>query len=196
MAHTHEVKDLDNHYIIDPVTRNIENATGEKNSLVQYDHNSEIYTFEIPRYVEGHDMSLCNVVQIHYINIDTTKRSQKTGIYEANDLQIYGDDEDKVIFSWKVSRNSTQIYGILQFVIRYSCVDNGEVVYSWHTNIFKNITVLEGINNSEEIIEEYADVLEEWRQNLFYANRIEDSVTGKIYRIGVENGVVYVEEVT
>ena len=50
MAHTHDVIDYDKHFVIDPVTRQIDNKSG-KIVLMQNDHNSERFTFEIPRYV-------------------------------------------------------------------------------------------------------------------------------------------------
>ena len=65
MAHKHSVIDTDKHFVIDPVTREITNNS-EKLSLMQNDHNSETYTFEIPRNIDGHEMALCNVVEIHY----------------------------------------------------------------------------------------------------------------------------------
>ena len=55
MAHLHEVRDTDKHFVIDPTTRAITNNSG-KNVLMQGDHNSEIYTFEIPKMVEGHEL--------------------------------------------------------------------------------------------------------------------------------------------
>ena len=100
MAHKHSVYDTDNHFMIDDVTRAVKNASQTKTMLVQHDHNSERFTFEIPRYIDGHDMSVCNVVQIHYINIDSTTKEQKAGIYEVGDLQISPEGDDVVICSW------------------------------------------------------------------------------------------------
>lgn len=170
MAHIHEVIDMDKHFVIDPVTRIITNATPEKKMIMQYDHNSERYTFELPRYIDGHDMSLCDVVQVHYIDISPDKRTQKTGVYEVDDLQLASSDEgtdDIVLCSWLISQNATQIYGFLNFLVRYSCTTNGTVDYAWNTAIFSGITVSNGIYNGPAVAEEYADILEQWRQELF-----------------------------
>lgn len=170
MAHIHEVIDMDKHFVIDPVTRIITNATPEKKMIMQYDHNSERYTFELPHYIDGHDMSLCNVVQVHYIDISPDKRTQKTGVYEVDDLQLASSDEgtdDIVLCSWLVSQNATQIYGSLNFLVRYSCTTDGTVDYAWNTAIFSGITVSNGIYNGPAVAEEYADILEQWRQELF-----------------------------
>ena len=74
MSHIHSVYDGDTHFKIDPVTRQIENTSG-KVILMQNDHNSERFTFEIPRTIDGHDMSQCNAVEVHYINIDAKDKS-------------------------------------------------------------------------------------------------------------------------
>ena len=71
--HEHPVVDSDQRYVIDPATRNISNVSG-KNSIVQYDHDSEQFTFEIPRFVDGHDMSLCNATKVHYLNIEVVEQ--------------------------------------------------------------------------------------------------------------------------
>ncbi len=69
MSHNHNIADSDTRFIIDPITRIIRNQASKKTTLMQNDHNSERFTFELPRYVEGHDMSLCNAVEIHYSEI-------------------------------------------------------------------------------------------------------------------------------
>lgn len=66
MAHKHSVYDTDPHFAIDPITRAITNQSTTKTQLMQYDHNSERFTFEIPRLVDGHDMKLCDKIEIHY----------------------------------------------------------------------------------------------------------------------------------
>lgn len=167
MAHEHTVTDHDKHFIIDPVTRKIMPETPEKNKLVQFDHNSERFTFEIPRYVEGHDMSQCDTVQIHYLNISSDKVTRNPGIDESHDIGLLDGSEEKVMFSWLISRNATQLNGSLNFAIRLACVDGEKVDYDWHTEIHAGVTVSNGIDNGPVIVEEYADILEEWRQKLF-----------------------------
>ena len=76
MAHLHSVYDTDAHFKIDPITKVITNMATQKVKLMQFDKGSERFTFEIPRFVEGHDMTLCNKVKIHYNNIDATTKEQ------------------------------------------------------------------------------------------------------------------------
>lgn len=165
MAHEHSVYDGDTHFKIDPATRQIENTTG-KVVLMQNDHNSERFTFEIPRYIDGHDMSLCNKVEVHYINIDVKDRSTNNGVYPVEDLQISPDSEDVVICSWLISQNATKYAGSLNFVLRYACLTDAVIDYQWFTDIHKGISVSESISNAEIVVEQYSDVLERWKKDL------------------------------
>lgn len=176
MGHLHSVHDTDAHLKINAITRVITNASSGKTVLIQCDHNSERFTFEVPRIVDGHDLSKCNVAQIHYINIDSAnKENTSTGVYEADDLQISPDSNDVVILSWLISGNATKYAGSLNFLVKFKCVDDsGEVVYIWNTAIYTGISVSSGIDNGEDVVEEYADVLERWRQELIDTGGVTD----------------------
>lgn len=169
MAHIHSVKDTDVHYKIDGITRTIVNVNETKRMLVQNDHNSERLTFEVPRYVDGHDLTTCNVVQVHYLNTDTYEEKGSSGVYEVDDLGIKENDENTVILTWLVSGNATKYIGTLNFIIRFSCVTNGNIDYAWNTTIFKGIAILEGLYNSDEVVEENYDILMQWKQELIAA---------------------------
>lgn len=167
-VHVHGIYDTDAHYIIDPITREIRAEHPLTRTIAKYDHNSEIITFELPKTVDGHDMLLSNRVWVHYINIDAQTRKENRGIYEAKDLQLSKTDENTAVFSWTITRNSTQLAGILSFSIRFACIDeNGEESYGWGTANYDSIIVCDRNHNSEIIVEEYADILEQWRQELF-----------------------------
>lgn len=157
-GHLHPVKDTDVRFEIDAITRKIK-ATSGKTALIQGDHNSERFTFVLPRHVEGHDMSTCNVVEVHYININPKTKEQKKGVYPVDDLQSEG--SDNVVFSWLISRNATRLEGNINFLIRFACVNDGNVEYDWHTAIFSGISVSAGIDNGEAIADEYPDALAE-----------------------------------
>ena len=51
MSHIHEVNDSDNKFIVDGISRAIKNTSTSKTTVMQFDHNSEVFTFEIPRYM-------------------------------------------------------------------------------------------------------------------------------------------------
>lgn len=167
MAHEHIITDHDKHFIIDPVTRKIMPETHEKNKLVEGDHNSEKYTFEIPKTIEGHDMNQCNVVQIHYLNVSSDKSKRVEDIYDVDDLGILEDKPDTLAFTWTIKETATRYSGLLSFAITFKCTTDNTVDYAWHTEIYSGITIGTGMNNAEAIVIEYSDILEEWRQKLF-----------------------------
>lgn len=169
MAHGHIILDADKHFIIDPVSRNII-PQSNKVKLMQYDHNSECFTFQVPRYIEGHDMSLCNVIDINYINISSDELYRSSGPYRVQDVEINQDDDDIVVFSWTISRNATMYAGSLNFAISFSCIVDGIVDYAWHTDVYVGIGIYEGVrNDGSEIVIEYNDVLAQWAESLFGA---------------------------
>lgn len=170
MDHEHNIVDHDTHFKIDPISRKIEPTVPDKVELIQRDHNSERFTFELPRYIEGHDMSLCTNVQVHYNNIRKDRKAESRDVYESTDLaviQANEDEEEKVQFSWLISKNATQYIGKLSFIIRMACIDEeNEIVYDWHSAVYSAIRIGEGINNEEIPEEKYADILEAWKQEV------------------------------
>lgn len=170
MAHIHSVYDTDPHFSIDSTTRVITNQSDSKTVIIQNDHNSERFTFEVPRYIDGHDLSTCNKVQVHYINIATDNIVRQTGVYEVTDLQLSPEDESIVICSWLISKNATSLIGTLNFVLRFACMSANKVDYVWNTAVHSGIAITTGIDNSEDIAESYADVLEGWYLELIAAS--------------------------
>lgn len=167
MAHIHSVYDTEPHFQIDKTSREIKNVSNSKTTITQFDHNSERFTFEIPRFIDGHDMSLCNKVQVHYINIDSTDKTNKiSGVYTVDDLQLSPEDENIVICSWLISQNATQLAGSLVFLLRFACVTDDVLDYAWNTTKCTTISVSNGLFNGEAIIEEYFDILSVWEQNI------------------------------
>ena len=167
MGHEHSVLDTDTRFIINPITRQIVNDTNRKITLIQGDHNSEIFGFSIPRYVEKHDMSLCNVVEIHYFNVSTATQEKESGIYTVQDLQIDPGNEENVIFSWLISNGATTLEGALHFLVRFKCVENdGTVSYAWNTGFFNNMMVSKGSDADVIFEEKYVDIIEQWKASV------------------------------
>jgi hypothetical protein len=168
------VYDNDTHFKIDPVTRQIKNESG-KVILMQNDHNSERFTFEIPRLIDGHDMSVCNKVEVHFINLKADKTEKCADVYLVEDLQVSPDSEEVVICSWLISQNATKHAGSLNFVLRFACLTDDVIDYQWYTDIHKGITISESISNTEAVATDYSDILEQWRQEF----RIRDGKDGE-----------------
>lgn len=186
-VHAHPVPDTDTYFIIDPITRKIENTNRKKTVVMQYDHNSERFTFELPRYIDGHDMLECTSVTVNVDNIEVIEPGEGEEAVEPRinsdapdmtDLRTHPNDSEKVITSWLISRNSTQLAGILSFHIEFKCVDSsGNVVYEWSTDSFEEIQVKARKKNGDAAVMPYTDVLEQWRTNIFGAG---DSVMANI----------------
>lgn len=172
MAHIHSVYDTDAHFSIDAISRTIRNESPKKMSVVQYDHNSERFTFELPRFIEGHNMLLCDKVEVHYINVGTSTKEQAKGCYEVTDLQKSPDDENIAICSWLISGNATQYAGVLSFILRFCCMTDDVVDYAWNTAVYSDIYVTTGMYVSDSVAVEYRDVLEQWKAELFNAGYI------------------------
>lgn len=144
MSHLHGVIDADKHFVIDPATRGIANESG-KVLLMQGDHKSEVFTFEMPRYIDGHDTSLCNDVKVHYINAKADKTVKSTDVHTVADLRVSPDDENVVIFSWLVEKPATKYEGMLAFRLTFRCIsDGGEIDYEWNTAKYSGISIGEG----------------------------------------------------
>lgn len=156
VIHSHEVLDTDTYFIIDPYTRQIKNSNYKKTVLMRGDHKSERLTFELSRYIDGHDMSLCNEVYFHFDNIGDTPENLYSDKDPMTDFRINPDDSETVICSWLIRREATQYVGKLSFSVQYRCVEDGEVTYEWNTDSYDKIEILNSKSNSS-----VASVLEE-----------------------------------
>lgn len=160
MAHRHSVYDTDSHFSIDPITRTIRNESSKKTTLMQGDHNSERFTFEMPRMIEGHDMSVCDRVEVHFTNTSSANRLEKSAdVYIVDDAQIFADDEQIVIFSWLISGNATKYSGTLSFKLKFICLDGTNITYSWNTAVSNEISIGNGMDNAESVIEHQSDAI-------------------------------------
>ena len=163
MEHKHGVFDSDTRFSINPVTRQIRNDSNRKIVLIQNDHKSEVFTFECPRTVEGHDMSLCNEVEVHFLNISSDKKKEKSGFVTLEDFRVDPEDNSKVVCSWEIDINSTRLAGSLNFLLFFKCKENGVITYGWHTAIYEGIFIAKGINADESFESDYVDVIERWK---------------------------------
>lgn len=166
LSHIHDVYDSDNKFAIDGISRAIKNNSTSKTIVMQFDHNSEVFTFELPRYIEGHDMSECDRVEVHYLNIDSLTKQENGGIYLVDDLKVNTDDETKLTCSWLISQGATQLVGNLNFLLRFICLTDDVIDYVWNTAIFSGIYVSKGIYNSDIVAEQYIDTIRAWENRL------------------------------
>lgn len=166
---SHGTMDTDRPFVIDVKTRRFSNLSN-KYTFVQYDHNSESISFECNRYIDGHDMMLCNVIRVEYLAVDVP------GTYEVTDIKAVSGD--KVRFSWLVSANVTQKIGMVRFCIVFKCVDtDGTEVYRWATEIDESLEVVASMNHDNTFVPGCVDIFAQWREAIFGAG---DSVMSNI----------------
>lgn len=165
--HDKIIVDADASFSIDPITRQIKNNSMQKTKLMQYDHKSERFSFTIPRYVDGHDMSESDRIEIHFINTDLTTKETSKGRYIIEDLAVNPENDEEVIFTWLISNTATQFPGTLAFSIRFLCLEGENVVYSWNTDKCKSISIGVGCECDEGGTDvDNPDVLEEWKKEI------------------------------
>ena len=185
MDHEHDIFDTDSDFIIDPITRTI-TTSSQKLYLVQFDHKSELYTFKIPRFIEGHDMGESDEIIISYDNSTRKKDQSNTGECLAETVTV---EEDVVRFTWLVTNNSTQIAGYLSFYVTFRCHDeDSNVIYELGTDSFKQIIVIEKKRYTQSIIENNPDLIAQIRKDL-----LESAVTSVNNVEPDENGNVEIE---
>lgn len=163
---SHSIIDPDTHFIVDADDRSITNVSGEHLTIMQYDHNSERMTFELPRYIEGHDMYATNLVMVLFANTSkgtsASNRVTSAGVYQVTDLEIKKDHPDTLTCSWLIAREATQYVGTLKFQLQLVCHENEELgipEYYWHTDQCDMIDVKPSLSSGNDVGEAYPDII-------------------------------------
>lgn len=144
--------------VIDPITRKI-STKYEKIRLAKNDNNSMRITFEMPRYVRGHDMSNCSTIEVHYDNISIDRKQKHSDVYVVTDIIVAPEDDETINFSWLVSRGATQIVGNVDFSLHFGCNEDPDLEYAWHTTTYSGIVVLESKHNTQSVVEKHPDLV-------------------------------------
>lgn len=164
-THEHVVSDSDKSFRVDPFTRRIIADSGQKTILIQGEHKSEIFTFTVPRFIEGHDMASCNKIYIPYINIEPEGKNPqfKSGVYTVSGVTV---NADTITFSWEITINSTSIEGILSFMLLFSCMEGSRVEYRWETDYYDEILIKKSLYSNINFENEYVDIIEQWKESV------------------------------
>lgn len=159
------IRDDDSYYVIDPDTRLITKESGANDEVVQYDNNSERFSFKIPSTVEGFDVSNYDKIEIHYINTSSgtsvSNRESNEDVYEVDDL-VASSDENYYIFTWLLSQNGTQFAGTIKFQIHFL----GSEEQTWSTKVYSAINVAEGLNCKKLILEKNPDIIKRFEERV------------------------------
>ena len=194
MSHLHSIVDTDLHFSINPITREILNESEIPKNLIQGDHDSERFSFSIPRYIEEHDMSLCNKVEVHFINISAANKNDKSAdVYIVDDVKLSPDSNDIIVFSWLISGNATKYAGTLSFLIKFKCLTDTDIDYEWNTAVYSDISIGTGMNNGEAASNIPSDVLEAWKREVF-GDLAEEIANLRSAIVGVETDLQMINE--
>jgi hypothetical protein len=180
--------DSDKHFELNIVTGALV-SNMQKVSLIRGSHNSERFSFDFPRYIECQDLTQCNKVEVHFIN---TGNETNKGARPIEDVRVVEGENDKITFSWLIDGECTKYAGSLSFVIHFKIEEDGKLKYKYPTGIFKGITINDGIDNGEAIIEDYNDIITEWMAEI-EAN-IDNVVQDAVQSVVEENIGESVEE--
>lgn len=159
----HPVYDTDKHFTIDLTTSALISQMS-KISIVKGSHNAERFTFDFPKTVEGHDLTLCNTVEVHFLNIDAVTKETSKGTYKVDDVQPI--EGEQISFSWLIDGRATKYGGSLRFSIHFKCMEDGKLVYRFPTAVYSGILISDGIDHGEEIVEEYNDIVTSWMNEI------------------------------
>ena len=185
MGHLHDVTDTESAFIINPIAKTV---TGGPKTLIQRDHASERITFEVPRYIDSHDVMDCNVIEVHYDNVDSKTGEKSQGYHVVTDKKVVGSYDDKVQFTWLIDALATKHIGAVEFSVRFACVNDSIVNYQWFTAVCSCIKVQAGVFNSDASSD--TSMLDE---ALTYIT-MRDILKDKTYRLYVLDGDLMVEE--
>ena len=136
-----------------------------KITVAQYEQDATCLVFDMPRYIDGHDMLACNAKEVHY-----TTRGGGLGVYEIVDAALKKGSDKIITFSWYLSSIATENVGPLSFVVRFAEIENSNptnILFDWYTlSNDKDIEIIAGMNNGKPVIEPHVDILNQWRMAL------------------------------
>ena len=143
---------------------------------IQFDNQSEIVTFKLPRYQEGVDLS----TKVPYVNY---RRPQVKDLGKAL-CTIEKTTEDSIYITWMVDATATQYDGVIQFQVEFADSEG----YRWQSQIGE-IPILASLYNTglepytPDILEQYLGIMQEYSQQAAAsaqeAQEIADSMAGR-----------------
>ena len=126
--------------------------------------------FQMPKEYCGYDLSTFSA-RINYVNANGTG-----DIYLVQDLEVDGDDPSLINFTWLVGRNACAYKGNVQFIVclKKFAEDGTTVVQEFNTTVY-SLPVLEGLETTDAVEQENADVIEQILQMIDEADMFDPS---------------------
>lgn len=136
---------------------------------VESDDDVNKIPFQMPKEYCGFDLSEFQA-RINYINANSYG-----DIYVVQDLEVDGDDPSLMTFTWLVGRTACMYKGNTRFVV---CLkkfdDNGDVIQEFNTTVY-SLPVLEGLETTEAVVQENADIIQQILEMLQESGTIDPS---------------------
>lgn len=155
----------DSTLIIDNNLRTIAIPNKVANIGVTSDDDVLRLKFKMPRYCSEFDLSEFDM-RINYLNA-----VGEGDVYYISDAVV---EEDYILFTWLVGRHASKYKGNVKFNICLKKTNSEHVIIKEFNTTIATLPVLEGLETSERVIQENADILEvwreEWEQRLFEPN--------------------------
>ena len=124
---------------------------------IQYDHNVKTIAFDCPRYPDENqsvDMSTMKIF-INWMLPDKT-----LGSTIATNVCVDSENENLMHFDWVITKAVTSVSGVLSTLI---CIkettETGEETYHWNSELIQSFKVGNGMECTEEIVEQNIDVI-------------------------------------
>lgn len=147
-------------FLIDLATRTISIPKSVPVLGVESDEDVMRVKFKLPRFYYHSDFSKF-IIGVNYVNAQGVKDR-----YEPDDIVV---GSDYITFSWVVSRLAAITAGNVTFSLclkKMSMTEPGVTDDEFNTTP-ATLPIIKGLEVSQAIVQEYSDVLEQWRQQLF-----------------------------
>ena len=153
------VTTVDKTLIISNDLRTISIPSTVANLGVESDNDILRLNFKMPRYIGDIDLSTFSI-RINYVNAQG-----ESDVYTVSDATTTA---DHISFSWLVGPTATRYKGETRFnVCLVKLTSDGEYVDREFNTTVATMKVLEGLEVDESLVEEYSDLIEQWRRELF-----------------------------
>lgn len=133
---------------------------------VESDDDVNVIEFQMPKTYSGFDLSTFQA-RVNYLNAGGIGDA-----YIADDLTV---DGDNMTFTWLVGRSACAYVGMVNFIVCLRKYDeNDNVVQEFNTTVYK-LPVLQGLETTDLIEQQYPDIIEHILQMIEDAGGIDMS---------------------
>lgn len=137
---------------IDNDLRTITIPSGLQTVGVESDEDVRRLNFQMPKQYHEIDLSEFNI-RINFMNANNSG-----DVYAVTDKAVSGDN---ITFSWLVGRNALAYRGSIRFIVCLKKADAEGVVQQEFNTTVATLSVLEGLETTEQVIQENPDIIEQ-----------------------------------